>query len=223
MTVAGSDARRASLPAYHPGMTGITALTAATRGELPPPCVSCTFWQHDRVASDERRKSAWAEAVQRRHGGFGRVMREDGAFRGMLQYGPGAVFPRAVAMPAGPPGRDAALITCSFLQGEDPEGACERLLLEALADLKARDLRAVEAFALRHPDEAGPGERYLGHHTLFDQELLERLGFVRVRSTGPVALMRIELGGLVPGQGLVARAVRAARGALEPEPRGAPA
>jgi hypothetical protein len=204
-------------------VTRITALTAATRGELPPPCVSCTFWQHDRVTSDERRKDAWADAVQRRHGGFGRVMSEGGAFRGMLQYGPGEVFPRAMAMPAGPPGRDAALITCSFLEAEDPEGACERLLLEALADLKARDVAAVEAFALRHPDEAGPGERFLGHHTLFDLDLLERLGFAAVRSTGHVALMRIQLGGLVAGPGLVAGVLRVVRGALEPEPRGAPA
>lgn len=204
-------------------MTSISALTAATRGDLPPPCVSCTFWQHDRVAVDERRKAAWAEATQRRHGGFGRVMREGPAFRGMVQYGPAELFPRALALPAGPPGRDAALVTCSFLEGDDPEGVCERLLLEALADLKARGAPAVEAFALRHPEEVGAPERFLGHHTLFDRDLLERLGFTAVRSSGRVALMRIALGGLVPGPGLVARALRAARDAALPEPSGAPA
>lgn len=204
-------------------MTRITPLTAATRGELPPPCISCTFWQHDRIVTDERRKGAWAEAVQRRHGGFGRVMTEGSRFRGMVQYGPSGLFPRALALAAGPPGRDAALVTCCYLEGDDPEGACERLLLGALADLKAQGIRAVEAFALRH-DEATPSDdRFLGHHTLFDRDLLERLGFAAVRSTGPVALMRIEVGGLVPGRGALARAVRATRAALAPEPPAAPA
>jgi hypothetical protein len=185
--------------------------------------VSCTFWQHDRVAADERRKAAWAEAADRRHGGFGRVMHEGAEFRGMVQYAPAELFPRALALPAGPPGRDAALVACSFLEGEDPEGVCERLLLEALADLKARGATAVEAFALRYPEEVGPADRFLGHHTLFDRDLLERLGFSPVRSTGQVSLMRIALGGLVPGPGLVARALRAARDAALPEPSGAPA
>ncbi len=204
-------------------MTAITSLTAATRADLPPPCVSCTFWQHDRVAADERRKAAWADTAQRRMGGFGRVMHEGASFRGMVQYGHADMFPRALALPAGPPGRDAALVTCSFIEGDDPDGACERLLLEALADLKARGLPAVEAFALRYPDEVPAAERHLGHHTLFDRAMLERLGFAPVRTAGQVALMRIELGGLVPGPGLVSRAVRAARGAMLPEPRPAPA
>jgi hypothetical protein len=201
----------------------ISALTAATRGDLPPPCFSCTFWQHDRVLTDERRKAQWTDAVQRRHGGFGRVMTEGAEFRGMVQYGPSGLFPRALALPAGPPGRDAALVTCSFLEGDDPEGACERLLLEALADLKARGTRAVEAFALRHDEGTGPEARFLGHHTLLDRDLLERLGFGVVRSTGPVALMRIELGGLIGGAGLVARALRAVRPPIAPTPGGAPA
>jgi hypothetical protein len=201
----------------------ISALTAATRGGLPPPCVSCTFWQHDRVAVDERRKAAWADAADRRQGGFGRVMHEGPEFRGMVQYAPAELFPRALALPAGPPGRDAALVACSFLEGDDPGGVCERLLLEALADLKARGATAVEAFALRYPEEVGAADRFLGHHTLFDRDLLERLGFSAVRSAGQVSLMRIALGGLAPGPGLVARALRAARDAALPEPSGAPA
>jgi hypothetical protein len=201
----------------------ISTLTAATRADLPPPCISCTFWQHDRISSDERRKEAWAESVQRRHGGFGRVLREGAGFRGMVQYGPSDLFPRALALPAGPPGRDAALITCTFLEGDDPEGACERLLLEALADLKGRDVAAVEAFALNYPDEVPAAERFLGHHTLFDRAFLERFGFVTVRSSGQVSLARIDLAATIPGTaGVMARALRAAREALAPAPpRGA--
>lgn len=204
-------------------MSQITSVTAATRSVLPAPCISCVFWQHDRLVSDERQKSAWAEAFGRRHGAFGRVLRDGDSFRGMVQFGPADAFPRALALPAGPPSRDAALITCTFLEGEDPEGSCERLLLEALADLKAREVVAVEAFALSYPDDASVAERFLGHHTLFDRAFLEGLGFSRVRGKGDVALMRIELGGLVRGPGLVSQAVRFVRGAAEPDMRGAPA
>ena len=125
----------------------------------------------------------------------------------MIQYGPSGAFPRALGLPAGPPGRDAALVTCTFLDGEDPGGACERLMLEALADLKARDVVAVEAFALTYPEEVPPEDRFLGHHTLLDRDFLEGLGFSTVRTHGQVALMRIGLGGLIPG-----RASGAARG-----------
>lgn len=204
-------------------MSEISPVTAATRGTLPPPCVSCVFWQHDRLVTDERRKEAWADSTGRRHGSFGRVMREGATFRGMVQYGPAELFPRALALPAGPPGRDAALVTCTYLEGDDPEGVCERLLLEALADLKARDLAAVEAFAIGYPDEVPSHDRFLGHHTLFDRSFLEGLGFVAVRASGQVSLMRIDLRTLVPGPGLVSRAVRIARGLVEPDLRGAPA
>jgi hypothetical protein len=197
-------------------VTSVAPLTSASRRDLPHPCVSCVFWQHDRHVADERRKEAWVEGFERRHGAFGRVLHDDG-LQGMIQYGPGGAFPRALALPAGPPGRDAALVTCTFLEAADPAGACERLMLEALADLKARGFPAVEAFALRYPPEVGDRDRFTGHHTLFDRDFLEGLGFAQVRSQGQVALMRIALGGLVPGPGLVERARRAAvRAAVPP-------
>ncbi len=204
-------------------MSQITSVTAATRSALPAPCISCVFWQHDRLVTDERHKAAWAESFGRRHGAFGRVLRDGPAFRGMVQFGPADAFPRALALPAGPPSRDAALITCTYLEGEDPEGSCERLLLEALADLKAREVTAVEAFALGYDDDVPSAERFLGHHTLFDRAFLEGLGFVAVRARGNVALMRIDLGGLVRGPGLVAQAVQIVRRTTEPHLRGAPA
>jgi hypothetical protein len=204
-------------------MTGVAPLTAGSRADLPPPCVSCVFWQHDRLVTDERRKEAWAESFGRRHGAFGRVLHDAGRVQGMIQYGPASAFPRALAMPSGPPGRDAALVTCTFLEADDPAGACERLMLEALADVKARGISAVEAFALRHPEEVDARDRFVGHHTLFDRDFLERLGFTPVRSQGQVALMRIALGGLVSGPGLVERARRAVARTAPPAGDPAPA
>jgi hypothetical protein len=204
-------------------VSSIVPLTGASRAQLPPPCVSCVFWQDHRAVTDERRKEAWTESFSRRHGAFGRVMHEGARFRGMIQYGPAGSFPRALGLPAGPPGRDAALVTCTYLDGEDPAGACERLMLEALADLKAQDTVAVEAFALSYPDEVPAADRFLGHHTLFDREFLEGLGFSAVRTHGQVTLMRIALGGLIPEVGIVERARRLSERLLEAPIRPAPA
>lgn len=204
-------------------MSTVSALTGASRAELPPPCVDCLFWQHDRLTSDARRKDAWVQAFERRNGAFGRVLHAGTEFRGMIQYGPAAAFPRALALPCGPPARDAALITCAFLEGDDPGGTCERLVLEALADLKARGTAAAEAFALRHPDEVPHADRFLGHHTLFDRDFLESMGFREVRAHGQVALMRLELAGLVPVESIIERARRLVADTLPPRGRPAPA
>jgi hypothetical protein len=160
--------------------------------------VDCLFWQ--RAGTGERdaaaAKDRWARGTERRFGAWGRTLWEDGRLAGMIQYGPSAAFAHARGMPAGPPSGDAALVTCAHLAGEDPAGLCERLLLECLADLKARRVRAVEAFALRHPPDAPPADRFGAHLTIFDRTFLLRFGFGEVREAGPVALMRLELGGL---------------------------
>ena len=91
--------------------------------------------------------------------------------------------------------------------------------LEALADIKGRGMKAIEAFAMRYPDEVPAQERAALNHTLFDLDMLERLGFRPVRSHGQVSLMRMELGGLVPG---IAERARAAIGDLRQVPGGAP-
>jgi hypothetical protein len=153
-----------------------------------------------------------------RFGPWGRTLWEGDRFRGLLQYGPSPAFPRAQILPAGPPARSAAVLTCMYLARDDPQGAAERLVLEALADLKSRRVPVVDAFALRYPDEVPVPDRFLGHHTLFDRTFLARLGFSPVRSQGQVSLMRLEIGGLSRGP---AAAARSAIARLRPGPAGA--
>lgn len=187
------------------GTRRILAVSAATRSSLPAPCIDCVFWQHRTAVTDAGRKERWVRRVEGGGGVWGRLISSGEGTEGMIQYGPADLFPRARRLPAGPPSRDAALVTCVFLAGEDPAGTYERLALECLADLKARGTEAVEAFATS-PDDSGPP---LGHHTLLDRALLERLGFEAKREHGSVALMRLRLGGLslVPAErpGLLAR------------------
>ena len=172
-------------------MTRVAALTGAERDALPACCVDCTFWQSQKTATSPDGKARWVAAFEEEHGSWGRILLDGDAFLGMLQYGPASAFPRARTLPTGPPRSDGALVTCAFLDDADPVGALERLLLEALADLKSRDVPSVDAFATT----VGPGEA-AGHHTLLDRALLERLGFQPVRSRGDVTLMRLALGGI---------------------------
>jgi hypothetical protein len=197
-------------------MSRVAMLTSASRSGVPDCCADCVFWQSLRTTSDRDRKERWAEGMQRRFGPWGRVLWEGDRFLGLLQYGPSGVFPRAQILPAGPPDRAAALLTCVYLAGDDPAGVCERLVLEALADLQARRLAAAEAFALRHPDDVPSVERFLGHHTLFDLAFLTRLGFAPVRLRGQVGLLRLELGGLQRSP--AAHRARRALGRLRPAP-----
>jgi hypothetical protein len=188
----------------------VVPLGRAARATLPAPCVDCVFWQNLRLSTEPQQKRRWERTMEERVGPWGRVLRDGERFLGLLQYGPQSAFPRAQIMPAGPPSRDAALITCAYLGDEDPAGTCERLVLEALADLKSRRVRVVETFALRYPDDVPPADRFAGHHTLFDRTFLTRLGFSPVRGVGQVSLMRLEIDGLEPARrsDLVRRALR---------------
>lgn len=200
-------------------MSRLRELTAASRGCAPDCCAQCVFWQEPRRDRDGSIKARWAEDVERRFGAWGRILEEGDEFRGVIQYGPSTAFPRARQMPAGPPDRGSALITCAYLDGDDPPGACERLLLEALADLKARGMRAVEAFGLHYPDEVPLAARIDAHHTLFDRTFLQRFGFVAVRTEGQVSLMRLELDALErPPVGVASRLLRRLRPAPLPAP-----
>ena len=194
-------------------------LTSASVGDLPACCSSCVFWQTLRGGSDEGARDRWAHRTERSFGPWGRMLSDGDTVVGVMQYGPSTAFPRARVLPAGPPARDAALITCAYVSGDDPTGSVERLVLEALADIKARGMNAIEVFAMRYPDEVPAAERAALNHTLFDLDMLERLGFRAVRSRGQVSLMRLELGSLVPG---IAERARAVIGEIRPVPRGAP-
>jgi len=197
------------------------AVTDAVAGQLPECCGDCVFWQRTRTPVKAAAKRRWARTAARRFGPWGRLLHEQGAFRGMIQYGPRALFPRTRIMPAGPASADAAVVTCVYLGELERAGTCERLFLEALADLQGRGMAAVEAFGLNYPDDVPLEDRFGAHHTLFDRVFLEHLGFGAIRTAGQVALMRLDLAepGHAP-QRRVARTVARLRRSRVPQ--GAP-
>ena len=174
----------------------MVALTGAIRNELPVCCTHCVFWQTLTSATDARRKDRWVREFEDRHGAWGRALFDGDTFLGLLQYGPASVFPRSRSLPAGPPTPDGVLLTCSYLTEGDPVGALERLLLEALADAKARSFTTVDAFAVGDDHAPLADRQLLGHHTLFHRPALLRMGFQDERTRGQVTLMRLALRGL---------------------------
>lgn len=177
-------------------LPNVVALTGAVRGELPTCCTDCVFWQSLRSATDEGRKDRWITTFEDQHGAWGRALFDEDVFLGLVQYGPASAFPRARALPAGPPDCDGVLLTCSYLMAGDPAAVLERLLLEALADAKSRSYVTIDAFAVGADDISPTDDRLLGHHTLFARSALARLGFREERARGPVTLMRLALRGL---------------------------
>jgi hypothetical protein len=157
-------------------------------------------------------------------GAWGTVYADErGRVLGSMQYGPSALFPRAADLPAGPPSDDAVLVTCAYLVDRTSPWVLQSLFLAAIGEAKDKGAAALEAFSYRYPEGQSDYVRFLVHRTVFPQDFLADFGFRTVRSSGPVELARLELGGLVPVlEGKRAKVLRALKEAFVPEPVPAP-
>jgi hypothetical protein len=84
-----------------------------------------------------------------------------------------------------------------YLYDEEYLQGFQRLLNELQADLKRREIVALEAFALCATLPADRFRGYLREVNLFNHETLEGSGFRPVRLVGDVVRYRLELAGLV--------------------------
>jgi hypothetical protein len=167
-------------------------LTGATVEDAPPPCRSCMWWQTrpGKPVPDRRR---FVEQIEDDFGPWGKLYRDDGRVVGLIQYGPADMFPRAAGMPAGPPSRDAVLVTCAYLIAAHTPWVLQSLLLAVIGECKDRGLPALEAFAYRYAaEETFPG-RFLRHRTIFPADFLRDFGFEQRRSSGRIELARLDL------------------------------
>ena len=180
----------------------IGSLVRASLHDAPAPCRACTWWQGGTRPLDKER---WAAGVEGRFGAWGLLYREDDRTIGLLQYAPADDFPFARRLPAGPPSRDAVLVTCALVAPDAGPWVLQRLLLAVAGEARDRGLIALEAFAtdVERPDAA--------HLVPLPRADLEEVGFTSLREAGPVALLRLDLRGLitVPAQeeGLLERVV----------------
>ena len=202
--------------------TRLRGLTGATLPSAPTVCHDCVFWQSKAGKRASKRK--WIEKAEDDWGAWGTLyVDDDGRVLGSMQFGLAELFPRADDLPAGPPSDDAVLVTCAYLVEGSAQWVMQSLFLSAIADVKERGGKALEAFAYRDPDGESAEERFLVHRTVFPSDFLADFGFRSVRRAGRVELARLELGGLqaVPEKRRE-KLVQQVRDLLEPELAPAP-
>jgi hypothetical protein len=199
--------------------TRLAGLTGATLPQVAAVCHECVWWQ-SRTAGRRVDKRRWIEKAETEFGAWGSVYYDDdGLVLGSMQYGVARLFPRAYELPAGPPSDDAVLVTCAYLMDRTSPWVLQSLFLAAIGDAKDKGAAALETFAYRYPEGESDYERFLVHRTVFPRDFLSDFGFRTVRSSGPVELARLELGGLLPVvEGKRWKVLRALREAFLPEP-----
>jgi hypothetical protein len=203
-------------------MTRVAGLTGATLQTAPTVCHECVWWQSRGQRSPDKRR--WREKVEDEWGAWGTVYYDDdGRLLGSMQYGPSTYFPRAADLPAGPPSPDAVVVTCAYLVDTSTPWVMQSLFLAAIGHSRDRKAKALEAFAYRYREGESTYERFLVHRTVFPRDFLADLGFMTVRMSGRVELVRLELGGLEPvAEGTRAKVLRLVKQAFSPAPLPAP-
>ena len=192
-------------------------LTQVSLAHAPPPCVGCVFWQ-----TGGRRpvaKGKWADRAEEDWGAWGTLYYGDERLLGAMQFAPAEYFPRAGELPAGPPSPDAILITCAYLVDLQTPWVMQSLFLSAIGEARDRGVKAIETFGYRYPENTDGYERFVVHRTIFPTDFLADFGFRPLRWEGPVALARLELGGLQPVlEGSRASVLRRVKEAFTPAP-----
>jgi hypothetical protein len=165
-------------------------------------------------------KGRWIDKVEDDFGAWGSLYYDDdGRVVGSMQFGPAELFPRAYELPAGPPSDDAILIACAYLADRTSPWILQSLFLAAIGEAKDRGAKALETFGYRYVEGETLYERFQVHKTIFPRDFLSDFGFQTVRSSGPVELVRLDLGGLVAvAEGRRARVLRLVRQAFQPAP-----
>ena len=202
--------------------TRLRGLTGGTLESAPTVCHDCVFWQSRPGRRAAKRK--WVERAEDDWGAWGTMyLDDDGSVLGSMQYGPSELFPKADGLPAGPPSDDAILITCAYLVEGSAQWVMQSLFLAAIADVRERGGKALEAFGYRYVEGESPEQRFLVHRTVFPSDFLADFGFRTVRRLGRVELGRLDVGGLVPvEEKRRVRLLRQVRELLEPEPEAVP-
>jgi hypothetical protein len=198
--------------------TRLRPLARVTLQETPIVCHSCVWWQSK--GGRHANKDRWIERIEGDFGAWGSLYYDDdGRVLGSMQWGPARLFPRAFELPAGPPSEDAVLVTCAYLVDRTSPWVLQSLFLAAIGEAKDKGATALETFAYRYPEGESQYERFQVHRTIFPRDFLSDFGFRTVRASGPVELVRLDLGGLVPvAEGRRQKVLRLVRQAFSPAP-----
>ena len=135
-------------------MNVVEHLTSATAEGAPTPCRNCMWWQ-TRPAGKAGDSDRWKRDIEDDFGPWGKLYVDEGRVIGLIQYGPSERFARARHLPAGPPDRDAVLVTCAYLVDAHSPWVLQSLFLAAIGECRDRGLPALETFGYRYPSGEG--------------------------------------------------------------------
>ena len=151
------------------------------------------MWWQTRPGREPAERDRFIAETEDEFGPWGKIYREDDRVIGLIQYGPAAAFPRAATMPAGPPARDAVVITCAYLTDVNSPWVLQSLVLAAIGECNDRGWPALEGFGYRYaaagivPDPVSPPSNNL------PAGLPGRLRVSADARFGQNALMRLDL------------------------------
>ena len=132
-----------------------------------------------------QKKLKWIQGTNKLFGNCGKILYLGGKAVGYSQYAPPEFLPHSADYQAGPPSKDAVLISCLFIPPREFRGLGlgTQLLQSIIDDLRDRGIQAIETFARRgNPNNpSGPVEFYL------------RNGFRVYKNDSEFPLMRLEL------------------------------
>jgi hypothetical protein len=151
------------------------------------------MWWQTRPGGRTGDRERWTKNAEDDFGPWGKLYVDDGRVTGLIQYGPSESFPRALTMPAGPPSREAVLVTCAYLTDVTSPWMLQSLFLAAIGECRSRGFPALEAFGYRYSGDESFPERFLAHRTIFPSDFLRDLGFHSLRSAGRIELARLDL------------------------------
>ena len=167
-------------------------LKDAPEWEEPPfSCKYCLWWEFPQECMDLdkekllQKKLKWLKDTNKLFGNCGKILYVEGKAVGYAQYAPPKFLPRSTEYQAGPPSKDAVLISCLFIPHKEFRGLGlgSQLLQSIIDDLRSRRIKACETFARKgnSNNPSGPMEFYLKN------------GFRVYKDDKEFPLMRLEL------------------------------
>ena len=173
--------------------------------ELPHHSRVCAFWETDREPGhiergydDSFEKEAWLSAFLLEWGVCGQVLVADERAVGLVLYAPPNYIPRHKLLPSGPVNPDAMVLSHVYITDEYRSVmAYVRLINAAVADLRDRGVRAVEAFG--REGDAGSYARdadtksALDHLCIPTRDVLSSCGFKEIVPHPRVSRWRMDV------------------------------
>jgi GNAT superfamily N-acetyltransferase len=152
----------------------IINITEENLKDAPDSCKHCIYWEfpdeyvnsvNDKKEKMIQKKLKWLRDTNRLFGNCGKMLYVDGKAVGYSQYAPPKFLPCSADYQAGPPSKNAVLISCLFVSKRQVRrsGLGSKLLQSIIDDLKERRIKAVETFAGKDNvnNPSGPVEFYL--------------------------------------------------------------